>query len=157
MIEVKERIETIKEITDLRKQVSLINERINEFRKQIYDKHKEALGKSEELLSDLIKEYFYSECGLAPDLLFSSTRKADYVFARQVAQYWLLFHSKMIINNSLKRIGNITGGRDHSTVIHAKKCIEDYLVIDRKRKGLINYHIENLNSLESLLAEKYGL
>ncbi len=55
--------------------------------------------------------------------LEDSTRKHEIVLARQMAMYL----SKQLTTNSLKSIGTSFGKRDHTTVMHACKTIENYL------------------------------
>ena len=51
----------------------------------------------------------------------SKTRRKEVVGPRQVAMYLSKEHTK----HSLKAIGYHYGGRDHATVIHAVKCVQD--------------------------------
>ena len=51
------------------------------------------------------------------------TRKKDIVVARQVAMYL----AKEYTRNALKVIGYHFGGRDHTTVIHAVKCVHEMM------------------------------
>ncbi|MBN2414795.1 chromosomal replication initiator protein DnaA [bacterium] len=57
------------------------------------------------------------------DLLRGKSRKKEIVFARQMAMYM----AKELTSYSLKSIGLHFGGRDHSTVIHAVKSIQEAL------------------------------
>lgn len=57
-------------------------------------------------------------------------RKREVVVARQMAMVMLY----KFTNLSLKDIGVIFGNRDHTTVIHAKKTIQDLCDTDRKIK-----------------------
>ncbi len=59
--------------------------------------------------------------GIPEDLVRARTRKREVVQARQVS----MFFSKEITNHSLKTIGLHFGGRDHSTVIHAVRSVEN--------------------------------
>ncbi len=61
------------------------------------------------------------------------TRKREIVRARQIAMYFC----KQRTQHSLKTIGLHFGGRDHSTVIHANKTVEDYLETDPQFKNTI--------------------
>ncbi|MEM0964036.1 MAG: helix-turn-helix domain-containing protein, partial [Bacteroidota bacterium] len=56
------------------------------------------------------------------------------VQARQVAMYF----SKEITNHSLKTIGLHFGGRDHSTVIHAVRSVEDQVDTDPNFREMVN-------------------
>ena len=55
------------------------------------------------------------------DLIRAKTRKREVVRARQIAMYFC----KEMTQHSLKTIGLHFGGRDHSTVIHAVKTVEE--------------------------------
>lgn len=57
------------------------------------------------------------------DLLRGKSRKQEIAFARQVAMYL----SKEMTHYSLKSIGLHFGGRDHTTVIHAVRTIQQLL------------------------------
>ncbi|MFH1008104.1 MAG: chromosomal replication initiator protein DnaA [Candidatus Latescibacterota bacterium] len=60
------------------------------------------------------------------DLIVGETRKKSVVQARQIAMYMAKTHTK----SSLKTIGLHFGGRDHSTVIHACKAVQEKLKHD---------------------------
>jgi len=59
--------------------------------------------------------------------LFSKSRKRDFVLARQITMYLAQKFTKM----PTSRIGQLIGGRDHSTVIHSCSAIEKRLKVDR--------------------------
>ena len=61
-------------------------------------------------------------------------RKKEVVEARQIA----MFLSKKLTKSSLKTIGLHFGGRDHSTVLHAQKSIEELVSLDFKAKETID-------------------
>lgn len=67
-------------------------------------------------------------------------RIKEVAHCRQIAMYI----SKMVTSNSLKTIGLNFGGRDHSTVIHAIKTVEDLLQSDVSVNKDINSIIESL-------------
>lgn len=64
--------------------------------------------------------------GIDEDRVRARTRKREVVRARQVAMYF----SKEFTSHSLKTIGLHFGGRDHSTVIHANKTVDDQIETD---------------------------
>ena len=70
--------------------------------------------------------------------IFGKGRSMEVAFARQVA----MFISKKLINTSLANIGMQIGKRDHSTVIHACKTIEQKMKDDLSIKAIID-KIEN--------------
>ena len=60
--------------------------------------------------------------------VFSKSRKREYVQARQVSMYLAQKYTKM----PASRIGQLIGGRDHSTVIHSCSTIEQRLKVDKE-------------------------
>ena len=59
--------------------------------------------------------------------VFSKSRKRDYVQVRQVSMYLAQKYTKMPAG----RIGQLIGGRDHSTVIHSCNTVEQRLKVDQ--------------------------
>ena len=57
----------------------------------------------------------------------SRSRKRDYVLVRQVSMYLAQKYTKM----PASRIGQLIGGRDHSTVIHSCSTVEQRLKVDK--------------------------
>ena len=76
-------------------------------------------------------------------MLSARTRKREVVDARQLAMYFC----KRFTNHTYERIGSFFGGRDHSTVIHACKTIEDRMEVDPAFR-------EDVHSLEQRLSER---
>ena len=68
------------------------------------------------------------------DLVRAKTRKREVVRARQIAMYFC----KDLTQHSLKTIGLHFGGRDHSTVIHANKTVEDQIETDDQFRGMVD-------------------
>ena len=66
--------------------------------------------------------------------LYSKSRQVDFVFARHVA----MFLCRELTNNSLVHIGNHFGKRDHATIIHACKTIEEKINSDKQTSDLVN-------------------
>ncbi len=69
-------------------------------------------------------EYYH----VKDECIYTSSRKRDIVLARQVAMY--LTH-KHLPNLSLARIGQCIGSKDHSTVLHACRTIEEQIGVDK--------------------------
>lgn len=76
---------------------------------------------------ECIQRTVAEQLGIPYNVLMSKTRKQEIAEARQVAMYL----AKKLTRNSLKIIGMHFGGRDHSTVIHACKVIENRIKLDR--------------------------
>lgn len=66
--------------------------------------------------------------------LKTSRRSKNIVLPRQVAMYL----SRQLTELSLPEIGNAFGGKDHTTVLHSFKKIENAITIDRNLKNTIN-------------------
>ncbi|NOZ60095.1 MAG: chromosomal replication initiator protein DnaA [Calditrichaeota bacterium] len=71
------------------------------------------------------------------DLIRAKNRKKEIALARQIA----MFLCKKYTNHSYITIGLHFGGRDHSTVIHAIKTVENFIKTNKKTK-------ENVQALE---------
>lgn len=82
--------------------------------------------------------------------LHSDTRKREVVQARQIAMYF----SKELTKHSLRIIGEAIGDRDHSTVLHACKVVNDQyqsgLYWDNTRGIMVNYRAM-IDDIEKLL------
>ncbi len=70
--------------------------------------------------------------------VFSKSRRRDFVMVRQISMYLAQKYTKM----PASRIGQLIGGRDHSTVIHSCSTIEQRLKIDKAFSAEIS-SIEN--------------
>ena len=72
-----------------------------------------------------------STFGIDSKTFNSKTRKREVVFARQAAMHLCKKHP----SQSVSRIGNLVGGRDHATVLHALKSVDELLNSDEDFKG----------------------
>ena len=81
-------------------------------------------------IQQIIADYF----GLDIESLHSKTRKRNVVQARQLA----MFFSKKYTKNSLSTIGSQIGQRDHATVLHACKTVENLIETDRTFKKYVS-------------------
>ena len=70
--------------------------------------------------------------------VFGKSRRRDFVQVRQVSMYLAQKYTKMPAG----RIGQLIGGRDHSTVIHSCNTIERRLKVDKA-------FCDELNSIEN--------
>ncbi len=75
-----------------------------------------------EFIQKLVAEYF----NVPVDKLQGKTRKRSIVIARQLSMYL----AKNLTDKSLKAIGEMFGGRDHSTVIYSCKTVQDLMETD---------------------------
>jgi chromosomal replication initiator protein len=78
-------------------------------------------GPAVELTADLIREKVAGQWGVSIEGLVSKRRTKDLTIPRQVAMYLI----REMLDLSLVEIGNLFGGRDHSTVIHAVNKVEE--------------------------------
>ena len=67
------------------------------------------------------------------DTLQSKTRKRHIVQARQIAMYF----SKQLTKSSLASIGKQIGDRDHATVLHACKTVNNLKQTDKQFKKFV--------------------
>jgi chromosomal replication initiator protein len=81
---------------------------------------------NKEITVDSIKQMVAEHFGVPLDKLQGETRKRQIVVARQLSMYL----AKNLTNSSLKAIGDQFGGRDHSTVIHSCKAVQDLMDTD---------------------------
>ena len=79
------------------------------------------------LTVDDILEKVCGHYGIAQQHVFSKSRKHDYVLVRQVSMYLAQKYTKM----PASRIGQLIGGRDHSTVLHSCSTVEQRLKVDK--------------------------
>jgi chromosomal replication initiator protein len=79
------------------------------------------------LTIDDILEKVCNHYNVTPQNVFSKSRKRDYVIVRQVSMYLAQKYTKM----PASRIGQLIGGRDHSTVIHSCSTVEQRLKVDK--------------------------
>ncbi len=86
-----------------------------------------------ELSVDFIQQTVCNYFGLDIDSLQSKTRKREIVQARQVAMYF----SKSLTNSSLSCIGTKIGKKDHATVLHACKTVNNMIETDKEFKSVI--------------------
>lgn len=100
--------------------------------KQIIDK----LVKSSrrEISIDFIQKIVCDYFNLQAEMLKSKTRKREIVQARQIA----MFFAKNLTKSSLAAIGSVVGGKDHATVLHACKTVNNLIDTDKRFKLYID-------------------
>ena len=79
------------------------------------------------LTVDDILEKVCNHYNVSQQNVFSKSRKRDYVMVRQISMYLAQKYTKM----PASRIGQLIGGRDHSTVIHCCSTVEQRLKVDK--------------------------
>ena len=93
---------------------------------------KTGLAKNPDDIITIISEYFQ----IPATELLGTSRKKEIVFPRQIS--WLL--CKELLNMSFEAIGESFGGKNHSTIMHGIKKIQDL----RRKDSLTARHIHAL-------------
>lgn len=86
-----------------------------------------------EVSIDYIQKVVCDYFDLPIELLKSKTRKRDVVQARQLAMYF----SKSMTKSSLAKIGMHCGGKDHATVLHACRTVNNLIDTDKQFKTYV--------------------
>jgi chromosomal replication initiator protein len=102
-----------------------------ELSKQMIDKF--VKNTVHEISIDYIQKVVCDYFELPLDLLKSNTRKREVVQARQLAMYF----SKSLTKSSLSNIGIHCGGKDHATVLHACRTVNNLMETDKKFKTYV--------------------
>jgi chromosomal replication initiator protein len=89
-----------------------------------------------EITIDYIQKIVCDYFNMPVDSLHSKTRKREVVQARQIA----MFFSKSLTKSSLASIGSQIGHKDHATVLHACKTVNNLIDTDKQFK----YDIEEI-------------
>ncbi|MCB9426357.1 MAG: chromosomal replication initiator protein DnaA [Flavobacteriales bacterium] len=100
--------------------------------KSIVDKFVKNVKKeiSIDYIQKVVSNYFQMDV----ETLQSATRKRHIVQARQLAMYF----SKKLTKSSLANIGSKIGKRDHATVLHACKTVDNLLATDKQFKKFVD-------------------
>ena len=83
---------------------------------------------------DLIQQIVAEECSFTVEDLRSSKRTSEIALARQIAMYVCRKHTE----NSLQQIGLAFNKKDHTTVLHAQKKIEQMLDNNQRVKNIVD-------------------
>ncbi len=86
-----------------------------------------------EISIDYIQQIVCDYFNLPLESLASKTRKREIVQARQITMYF----AKSLTKSSLASIGSQIGGKDHATVLHACKTVNNLIETDKRFKGYI--------------------
>lgn len=102
-----------------------------ELAKQMIDKF--VKNTTHEVSIDYIQKVVCDYFELPIELLKSKTRKRQVVQARQIA----MFFAKAMTKSSLSNIGAHCGGKDHATVLHACRTVNNLMDTDKKFKASV--------------------
>jgi len=87
-----------------------------------------------EVSIDYIQKVVCDYFDIPIEVMKSKTRKREIVQCRQLAMYF----SKQMTKNSLAMIGKHCGNKDHATVLHACKTVNNLADTDQRCKGYIS-------------------
>ncbi|MDR2293322.1 MAG: chromosomal replication initiator protein DnaA [Prevotellaceae bacterium] len=97
-----------------------------------------------EISIDKIKRTVCDYFGLSLDVMYSKVRKREIVQARQIAMYF----ARKMTKQSLALIGSEIGGKDHATVLHSCRTVEDLYDTDKSyRQHIIEIEKRINNSI----------
>ena len=97
-----------------------------ELAKQMIDKFVKSTAR--EISIDYIQKVVCDYFNLSLDVINSKTRKREIVQARQLAMYFAKKHTKA----SLATIGLHCGNKDHATVLHACRTVNNLIDTDKQ-------------------------
>jgi len=90
----------------------------------------------EKINYNIIKLEVESYFKLKEDSILIKTRKREVVQCRQIAMY---FAMKLIKRTSLEKVGQQYGDKDHATVLHACKTVNNLIETNREFRMYIEY------------------
>ena len=96
--------------------------------KEIFDQRRQKQVTAE-LIMQTVSDYY----GLTINDLIGPTRKREITVPRQVAMYL----TREMTGMSLPQIGNVFGGRDHTTVMHSCKTVEAQMISNPNLKLVV--------------------
>lgn len=123
-------------VTNIVAKSSINDQEINiDLAKEVIEKFVSTTSKqiSIENIKSLVAKHYQ----LTVEELLSKSRKRKIVIARQVSMYI----ARKVTPHSLESIGKIFGGKDHSTVVHSIRQVENQI-------GLDTYFRDEVNKLE---------
>ena len=85
-----------------------------------------------------MEKYF----NLGDNSLSSNSKAKKISQPRQIAMYIM----NTVLDMKLKDIGDIFGGKDHTTVIHAVRKVEQEINSDEDKKNMIDEIIKNIKN-----------
>ena len=105
--------------------------------KDMFKEKSDILPTADVIIDEVCKFY-----NIEPTILRGQGRSKDIVLARQIAMYQI----RRMTNLSLDEIGQEFSGRDHSTVIHSIRQIEESIKGDSEKAEIVKDITANINS-----------
>jgi len=90
----------------------------------------------------VIKFLITNKTGVPWANMVTKTRKREIVFSRQLFHYF----SRKYTNASLSAIGAHGGGKDHSTVLHSCRVVENLIETDKRIRLIVHDIKESIKS-----------
>ncbi len=90
-----------------------------------------------QLIIEVVSEHF----GITVDQIMSKSRTSDVSKPRQIAMYLC----KTMTDHPLDSIGQLLGGRDHSTVIHGINKVKDEIMVDDNFRQVVDTVRKKIN------------
>ncbi len=97
--------------------------------------------KPQEVTPQLIIEVVSEHFGITVDQIMSKSRTSDVTKPRQIAMYLC----KTMTDHPLDSIGQLLGGRDHSTIIHGINKVRDEIMIDDNFRQVVDTVRKKIN------------
>ena len=105
----------------------ILNQEIDEYRSKIRES---IYGTESQIGIDDIMDYVCERYNITPEVMQVKTRKRNIMECRQVI-HWMLRNNVTFNTMSLEVIGKIVGDKDHATVMHSVKQINNMIQTDR--------------------------
>ncbi len=90
-----------------------------------------------QLIIEVVSEHF----GITVDQIMSKSRTSDVTKPRQIAMYLC----KTMTDHPLDSIGQLLGGRDHSTIIHGINKVKDEIMVDDNFRQVVDTVRKKIN------------
>ncbi len=90
-----------------------------------------------QLIIEVVSEHF----GITVDQIMSKSRTSDVTKPRQIAMYLC----KTMTDHPLDSIGQLLGGRDHSTIIHGINKVKDEIMVDDSFRQVVDTVRKKIN------------
>ncbi len=97
--------------------------------------------KPHEITPQLIIEVVSEHFGITVDQIMSKSRTSDVTKPRQIAMYLC----KTMTDHPLDSIGQLLGGRDHSTIIHGINKVKDEIMVDDDFRQVVDTVRKKIN------------
>lgn len=103
--------------------VDILDEEIEDYRKVIRES---IYGTDSYIGINAVIEYVCERYMITPETMQSKTRKREIMECRQII-HWMIRRGVCFNNMSLEAIGKTVGGKDHATVMHSIKQVDNLI------------------------------